>query len=85
MECTICNSEIYGRYLTGACLQTICAGHSVEYCFSCGSFVNLINSHLLDGCFNAYCSSSVMTHFLRVERGEKRVLQKLVFQKVYNN
>lgn len=74
MKCMICNKEIYGRYLTDVWQQTICAGHLVEYCSSCGRFVKPSDFHLSDGrCFCTYCSPSAVTHSLHVEWVEERV------------
>lgn len=74
MKCTICNTEIRGRYWVDPWQQTICASHKVEHCSSCGRFVKPSDLHLPDGrCLCASCHSSVVRLPQHIEWVEKRV------------
>lgn len=74
MKCTICNTEIMGRYLMDAWHQAICASHKVEYCSSCGRFVKSADIHLGDGrCLCSFCHPSIVRTQQHIEWVEKRV------------
>lgn len=74
MKCTICNSDIRGRYLIDAWQQPICAHHTVEYCSACGRFVKPSDLHLPDGrCLCSFCQPSIVTTPQHIEWVEIRV------------
>lgn len=78
MKCSICNTDIIGRYLIDAWGQTICADHKKEHCSSCGRFVRPADTHLTDGrCLCAYCLPSVVRlpeHIAWVETRVRSIL-----------
>lgn len=74
MKCTICNTEIKGRYLVDAWQQPMCAEHQVEHCFSCGRFVRPSDFHTSDGrCLCGFCLPSVVSLPRHIEWVETRV------------
>lgn len=74
MKCTICNTEIKGRYWVDAWQQPICDCHKVEYCYSCDRFVKPTDLHLADGrCLCPVCQPSAVFLPQHIEWVEKRV------------
>lgn len=74
MKCTICNTEIRGRYLIDTWHQPICAFHKVEYCSSCGRFVKPTDFHSGDGrCLCSFCQPSIVRTPQHIEWVEERV------------
>lgn len=78
MKCSICNTDISGRYWIDAWGQTICADHKMNHCSSCGRFVKPTDTHLTDGrCLCAYCLPSVVRlpeHIVWVETRVRSIL-----------
>ena len=85
MKCTICNTEIRGRYWVDAWHQSICAIHKVEYCSSCGRFVTPSDLHLSDGrCICSFCNPSIVRTSQHIEWVENRVRSILYKQGITN-
>lgn len=78
MKCSICNTDIIGRYWIDAWGQAICTDHKIEHCSSCGRFVRPIDTHLTDGRYLcAFCLPFVVRlpeHIAWVEMRVRSIL-----------